>query len=131
MIKSKTMPNSDLSFARPFQMWMFTVGHRRLLLRSPKTDHLLTRVDVLFTNVAAINLPTKLNELTVSEATEAEMSELCIQIESSKLVGRKVFAIRDSGSLWHVVGGAVAWHEDERSYNEPSQFPLMPGDVRE
>lgn len=105
-------------------MWTYTVGHGQLLLRSPKGLGVSTRIDVLFKNVAAIHLPTILDGLAVSEATEDEKSELRTQVDLSRLTGRKVFVVKGSGFTGYVIAGVVAWYEDEREYHEPSHFSL-------
>jgi hypothetical protein len=46
---------------RVFQLWRYTVGMKRLLLRSTKTPTFGTRIDVLFQNVKAMKLPTRLD----------------------------------------------------------------------
>jgi hypothetical protein len=42
---------------RVFQLWTYTVSMGRLLLRSTKSDQFVTRLDVAFQNVQAIQLP--------------------------------------------------------------------------
>lgn len=60
------MPAGDSSTAidtfgsdRQFQIWRYEVGHAQLLLRSMKGDQHASRIDVLFTAVEAIDLPTR------------------------------------------------------------------------
>jgi hypothetical protein len=122
------MSPNPITFARRFQLWAYTVGHGQLLLRSPKSAGLSTRVDVLFKNVAAIHLPTILDGLAVSEATEGQKSELRVQVDPLRLEGRRVFVVRGTNFMGYVVAGVVASHEDEREYHEPSHFSLAPGD---
>ena len=50
----------DLS-NRQFQIWSYKVSHAQLLLRSTKSKNDPTRIDLLFKNVAIINMPTLLN----------------------------------------------------------------------
>jgi hypothetical protein len=106
-------------------MWFYTVGHKTLLLRSPKAPNAPSRIDVLFVNVAAIHLPTILDSLMVSEATETEATDVPV-LAHRDLEGRKVFAVRAGEVTGYVVAGAAAWHEDQREYDEPSHFPLTP-----
>lgn len=122
------MPGQLMSFSRRFQMWRYAVGHGQLLLRSTKDPDFSTRVDVLFKNVAAIHLPTILAGMTVSDATDSEKSELNLQIDPSRLEGRKIFVVRGSNYLGYVVAGNVASHEDDRDYHEPSHFSILPVD---
>ncbi len=48
----------------------------RLLLRSAKSDQFETRVDVAFQNVQAVQLPTLLPGLVVSDADPAETERI-------------------------------------------------------
>ena len=41
---------------RVFQLWAYTVGMGRLLLRSTVSDQFSTRIDVVFQNVQAVQL---------------------------------------------------------------------------
>lgn len=113
-------------FARSFQMWDFRVGHGQLLLRSPKAPGLATRVDLLFKNVAAICLPTVLDELTLFEATDEERAGMQLPVEPRQLRGRKLFVLRGSSISGYVLAGAVFWHEDQGEYDAPSHFRLLP-----
>lgn len=118
-------------FERRFQVWLYTVGHSQLLLRSPKTGSLSTRVDVLFKNVAAIQIPTLFDNLTITEATKDETIALHPQLGSWAFEERKVFIINGAGFLGYVVAGAWFWHEDGLEYNDPSHFQVAPtGDIR-
>src|SRR5580692_3599743 len=122
------MRTDRIDFPRSFQMWAYTVGHAQLLLRSPKSTDLPTRIDVLFKNVAAVHLPTILDGLTISGATEEEKSELHVQVGLPRLDGRKVFVVRGSNFIGYVIAGVVAWHEDEREHYEASHFITTPND---
>jgi hypothetical protein len=90
-----------------------------------------TRIDVLFKNVAAVHLPTILDGLAVSEATEEEKTELHVQVGLTRLDGRKVFVVHGSNFMGYVIAGIVAWHEDEREHYEPSHFILTPNDFQQ
>ena len=115
-----------LSFSRRFQMWAYAVGHSQILLRSPKSADSPTRIDVLFKNVAFICLPTMCDGLAVSEATMEEETKLRSQLSLPRQVGRKLFVVSGADFTGYVVAGAVASYEDEREYDAPSHFALMP-----
>ena len=115
-----------VNFARDFQVWEYVVGHRQLLIRSTKAAGLLTRVDVLFKDVAAINLPTTFAGLTVSEASERDSAHAELQLGSSTVRGEKLFMVHGSNYKGYILAAAVAWHEDEGEYNDPSYFRLRP-----
>ena len=120
----KPMPNELLNCSRPFQIWEYTVGHAQLLLRSPKAVDLPTRVDVLFKNVAAIHLQTNLDSLRVSEAIEGEEIGLHSGLGATISKNRKIFVVRGSDFVGYVIAGAIAWHEDDGEYHDPSFFRM-------
>jgi hypothetical protein len=107
---------------RVFQVWAFTVGMNRLLLRSTKSETHPTRVDVLFQNVKAMNLPTQLDGLVVTEAGAAREIEI---IEETGLLpgeGTVFFEVESSGRIGFVVAGVVVEDEDEGEFFEPSKY---------
>jgi hypothetical protein len=104
-----------LDYSRTFQMWEFLVGHRQLLLRSPKSEEHNTRIDILFKDVSEICLPTILTGLTVSVTPRshpgAQGSEYCIK--GNEYEGR-------------VAAGSMHVHEDTLEYYDDSFFRLRP-----
>jgi hypothetical protein len=112
-----------ISFQRRFQMWMYVVGHKQLLLRSTKDVINPTRVDVLFANVGAIDLPTAFDGLTIAEAPPEETDRLRLEPGAkNRLVGRKMYLIAGSDFSGYVIAGSATWHEDELEYHEKSHF---------
>lgn len=109
------MMNFPRRFDREFQVWAYTVGHGQLLLRSNRTAERSTRIDILFKDVGALNMPTILRDLTIAEATAEEFG-LNRRIAES----RRVFRVSSLDYLGFVVAGAVAMQEDDREYNDPS-----------
>ena len=116
---------------RVFQLWAFTVGMNRLLLRSTKSGSYPTRVDVLFQNVKAIKLPTQLDGLVVTEVGPGREAEI---IEETGLLPDEqtvFFEVASSGRTGFVVAGVVVEDEDEGEYFEPSKYwPGPDGRVR-
>jgi len=120
------MPNELLNSSRHFQIWEYTVGHAQLLLRSPKTADLPTRIDVLFKNVGAIQLPTNLDSLRISEGIEGEGTGLALGTNAKITKDRKIFVVRGSDFVGYVIAGAMASHEDDGEYHDPSFFRMKP-----
>jgi hypothetical protein len=118
-----TAKTEIVRFTRTFQIWTYTVSHAHLLLRSPKEPGQSTRIDVLFKNVAWINLPATIEGLVVTEMAPEETEPLVI-VPAEMLRSRKIFAVETSRSEGFVVAGAFAWQEDDGDYSEPS--PLLP-----
>lgn len=105
---------------RTFQLWSYTVGHSRLLLRSTKSEQRGTRVDILFKNVANINLPTVIEDLNVERADAATTRALARSLGSADLGERQVFLVRGRNCDGYVVAGALVHREDEGEYDEAS-----------
>jgi len=97
-----------------------------LLLRSPKTADLPTRIDILFKNVGGIHLPINLDSLRISEAIEGEVVDPPLALGMKVSKGRKLFVLRGSDFAGYVIAGALAWHEDAGEYHDPSFFSLKP-----
>jgi hypothetical protein len=117
------------SFARMFQVWLYTVSHAQLLLRSTKDGERGTRIDILFKDVQAVQLPTILRGLHMVVMSGQEA------VEKSKAMGvelrgnHSVFALRGSNYAGFVIAGGAFVHEDEGSHSDPSYFAesVMPG----
>jgi hypothetical protein len=103
-------------------MWLYAVGHGQLLLRSNKSSELPTRIDVLFKDVAALELPTLFDGLSITETTAEEAQSLNVQLGSWSDHGRKVFLLSGTNFVGYVIAGAVFWHEDEGSHYDESFF---------
>jgi hypothetical protein len=116
------MSEPIVSFPRPFQVWLYSVSHGQLLLRSNRSESLTARVDVLFRDVAAIGLPTIFEGLSVVETSADQVRDLYIHLGSLPLQHRKVFVIRGTNFTGHVVAGAIFWHEDAGYHFDESYF---------
>lgn len=105
---------------RTFQVWAYTVGMGRLLIRSTKSATFPTRVDVLFQNVKAMKLPTRLDGLVVRLADEVERR--AIESETGLLTSddTKPFVIEGTGYVGYIVAGVIVSHEDAGEYNDES-----------
>lgn len=109
---------------RTFQLWAYSVGMGRLLLRSTKTGTFPTRIDVLFQNVKAMQVPATVFEgLVVTEADE----ELAARIESETGLLRgddRFFCLESAHRVGYVVAGVMVSQEDAGEFFDPS--PLWP-----
>ncbi len=106
-----------------FQVWAYSVGMGRLLLRSTKSEGVLTRIDVLFQNVKVMNLPTLVDGLVVSVADAADQRRVA---EATGFVPDKDTTFFMLGGApapdSYVIAGVVVEAEDEREYFEPSEL---------
>jgi hypothetical protein len=113
---------------RVFQLWAYTVSMGRLLLRSTKSDQFGTRVDVLFQNVQALQLPSLLSGLVVSAADAAVSENITRNTGLLPDHEHRFFSVVGSNFNGYVVAGVVVSCEDDREYFEPSDvWPSDPG----
>jgi hypothetical protein len=112
---------------RIFQLWAYTVGMGRLLLRSTKSETFPTRVEVLFQNVKAIQLPTVLEGLVITDADPELTKEIEAETGLTCDGGVRLFSLRTSHGVGYVVAGVMVSDEDEGEYFEPSKlWPAVP-----
>lgn len=110
-------------FPRHFQVWRYTVSHKLLLLRSNRRNESDTRVDVLFTVVHAMCLPTMFHGLWIMKLTQEEAEVLFPNVVSSvNMLKESVFALHGENYSGYVVAQDVHWREEEKDYSEPSSF---------
>jgi hypothetical protein len=113
-----------------FQVWLFTVRHAQLLLRSTRSGERGTRVDILFKGVRAVQLPTTLRGLNMTVMPRKEAIEMSQTMGVQLRGNESVFALRGSNYAGFVIAGAAFLHEDEGSHSDPSYFAdsFMQGD---
>lgn len=101
---------------RPFRMWHFSVSYNQLLLRSLSDDASPARVDVLFSNVSVLRLPTTLPRLEIH--TDDEFAPPGVGVPAGT---RGQWFTVDDGT-WYVHATHCQWHEDEGNALTPSHF---------
>lgn len=109
-------------FDRPFQVWMFAVGHRELLLRSTKSEKFSTRVDILFKGVEGMLIHPQIDSLVIERAPAEEGKQFGEMLGLSKPTD--IYVLSREPLL--VVAASVAfWHEDEGEYFDPCHFDVV------
>jgi hypothetical protein len=114
------MSEELVRFERPFQVWAYTVSHRQLLLRSPKSAELPTRVDILFKDVRAMTLHPHISTVRLELASDAEAAELSSHLKLTN-VRTNIYVIAHE-PLMLVAAGIATWHEDAGEYFDQSYF---------
>lgn len=110
---------------RRFQLWRYTVSHGQLLLVSTKGDVHPTRCEILFKDVARVDLPTLLDDVEIDVVDARDVPDLVLQLGAYEMGYRKVYRVRGRGFVGYVVAGVAVWDEDEGEYHAPSS--LMDG----
>jgi hypothetical protein len=105
---------------RVFQVWGYTVGMARLLLRSTKTPTFGSRIDVLFQNVRAVKLPTRLDGVVVRGTSEYERAS--IEADAGIIADEQIhiFILEGASYSGYVVAGTMVVDERDAEYNDPS-----------
>ena len=98
-------------------MWLYTVSHRTLLLRSVKTGEAPTRVDLLFKGVKHISLASELEGADVHIVESAPSS---MQLATDEIV----YKIESSRGAGWVIATFFDWYEDSGEHDDDSHFSL-------
>jgi hypothetical protein len=117
---------------RTFQVWFYTVGMRRLILRSEKDKEHPTRIDVLLQGVTHLKLPTLMVGLSIRRASPTEQSTIEQYDGVAHGLNEHVYVLQGQNYTGYVVGMVMAVHEDALEYFDPSgviEDVLMPGAV--
>jgi hypothetical protein len=116
------MQIGEIGYERDFQVWLYTVSHAQLLLRSNRSDAEQTRVDILFKGVNAVQLPTIMRGLNMSTAPRSKAVEISKTLGVPLSRNDKVFVLRGADYVGFVVALVAFAHEDEGHHWDPSHF---------
>jgi len=61
---------------RQFQLWDYTVSHRQLLLRSPRTPEITTNLDIVFWEVRYVDVGTLLEGIAMRAASSEQLARV-------------------------------------------------------
>lgn len=112
---------------RYFKVGQYSVGHRRLLLRSPRDTPQATRVEVHFACVELMLLRPSSQGLVVRSTTDGESRTVLHEHGIEPQEGQYVFALADDLSMGFVISAPPQRHEDESGVDDPSWFGHMVG----
>lgn len=106
---------SDLLFesSRSFFIVSYSVGHGLLLLRSRKTAQNMTRLDILFQDVRALELRSWFEGLRIIEVGEEYLSGCQSNPVEMIEPGNKIYAIEGIQWKGYIIGGIFTVHEDD------------------
>lgn len=110
---------------RKFKLWSYSISHCSLLLRSPmqfldedeyssKNDH---NIDMEFWGVEYLNIPTKIDSLSIDEEKSIPIS---LNLDRNKLSKQgKVYIIN---GLYYIIAGGLligknTWIDQDRIFN--------------
>ncbi|MET7380882.1 hypothetical protein ABZT08_19020 [Streptomyces sp. NPDC005526] len=110
---------------RYFKVWQYTVGHRRLLLRSSRDRPPDTRIEIYFANVDLMLLRPSYDGLVIRRADDEECEKVGLGYGTEVKPGH--LFVLGGGLRSFVVSAPPQWHEDEGAMDDPSWFGPLPG----
>src|SRR4051812_31859267 len=87
---------------RVFSLWDCKPGHKRVLLRSPKTEAHADNLDLVFWGVEYLDLPTRFDHFELSQGTESDADKLSSRLGRATSVAN-IFRITTAAGLYFVV----------------------------
>ena len=87
-----------------------------------KSEEHMTRVDVLFKNVAYVKLATIFDNLEINEVEVDAISNIKEQLGVLDISDRYIYMLKGINCNGYVVAGSVITHEDTGEYFEPSEL---------
>lgn len=111
---------------RRFELWLYTASHSQLLIRSKYDPASTERIEVLFTGVEWMALPSDLSGLVVTELSatsgSALLAEMAAPITHPQYSDGRVYLLQAEGSRGTVVAAAAFVNRDHLPLGEPSGF---------
>ena len=104
---------------RYFEFWEFRVSHTQLLIRSPRTKDQPRNIDVIFSGVAYVNLPTKLGPIEIASATADDLSRARSDFRDDVVAG-DVHVFVSGNKRWVIVAAAMRTNENDLDLFESS-----------
>lgn len=92
---------------RVFQVWDYTVSHSQMVLRSPAGTDAPMNIDLIFTAVIYMRLPSVLSGLEFVESTQEEVAEVQAAIDSLEGVDETIWVLASGGARFIVAAGAL------------------------
>ncbi len=105
-------------FRRPFQLWLHVVSHRNLLLRSVKSPTEATRVDILFHNVRALQIPTLMDSLRISVETLELLEQACARFGVQATADCRLYALTSNQFSGLVIASDMSLPPENVSHSE-------------
>lgn len=108
---------------RTFQVWFYSTSHGQLLLRSHRKSVGEKRIEILFTDVHALNLRTlNIRGLVIREAEPGEWTEPVEQFDAEL----RCFLLQSDGWSGYIVAGSLHWVEEYAGMTDPSSLLTTP-----
>ena len=107
---------------RSFVVLSYAEGHGLLLLRSRKTTHNPTRVDILFQDVRAMELRSWFESIAIEQVDIDYLKDFHSRPAQMIEHGNRVYSLKGHDWQGFIVGGIVAAKEDDGDFSAPSEL---------
>jgi hypothetical protein len=121
------LPSTDTGHG--FKVWEYRVSHKQLLLRRPKATDSSKNLDVMFSNVQYMDLPSTLPDLEIEEPNKDDIAFAESRAGKKALKNDKVFVLKSDNRRHVIVAGDVAVRESSMGLFE-SPFTLPPVEIK-
>jgi hypothetical protein len=108
--------------SRSFVQWFFTKSHARLLLWSEKGNTEPTRIEVLFSDVAVVNIPIYMPGLKIVPVTGREAQPELRRIPKQLTSDMTLFRMSGTGWDGYVIASVLLVSEADRNFDAPSDL---------
>ena len=116
---------ASIRINRPIVVWRYTISFKQLLLRSVKGSEHSTRLDVLFSGVAALSMRTSYNDgLRILEASYPDSEAILSTAGVDSQEGVTCFELVAPSARDWIVASYMQMAEDEGDYDEPSSLGI-------
>ena len=106
--------------SRSFELYSYSGDRGQMLLRSRKKNDAPSRIDLLITDVRAMEIRCWLDGIMIEEVDVHYLAEFSSKPDQMIEPGNKVYAIIGGGWRGYVLGGLAFTGEDDGEYGAPS-----------
>lgn len=112
---------------RNFKLWAYTVSHSSLILRSEMrypdqddSENYQCNIDLEFSAVSYINIPSKLERLSIKEINEKKLPK---EIDRNLLIyNMKIFELQSNEKKYYIIAGSLligknTWQNQDRIFD--------------
>jgi hypothetical protein len=123
MTRAKSVADIGFHSGRMFEIWVWTQSHCQLLLKSDISNVHTERIEVLFVDVARVNLPTFMDQLVIQRAPLADDESLLTSVPSQFTKSDKsMFRMHGAGWRGYVICFDVRVLSGPCELNAPSEL---------
>jgi hypothetical protein len=113
----------DIAIPATLRLWDYTVSHAVALFRRPATPSVPENLDLIFSGVSYLALPTTLDHPTITMGSVEDLADVA---PSSVPTGSRLFVIRQAGQTHYVIAAGLSLEENRRDLFDPGTHPNSP-----